>query len=112
MSKGTNNAMEGASEIAEAATERAQSIADTAAAGTSGVVGNVRHAVASAGRAVEDGYHRLAEGARDSFEYSRDHMRRWEHDVEDQIRARPVSSVLVSLGVGMILGFILRDRLK
>jgi len=44
--------------------------------------------------------------------WCRDHMRRWEHDVEDQIRARPVSSVLVSLGVGMILGFILRDRLK
>lgn len=61
----------------------------------------VRDAVGRTGRAVGESYERLSNRAR--------HM---EAGVEDKIQHYPMSSVLIAMGVGVIVGFVLRDTLE
>jgi len=65
-----------------------------------------------AGRAVSHGYERLRDTARDSYEYSRDKLQDWEAGLEDHVRSRPVLTLAVAVGVGFVVGFLVRGKPK
>ena len=90
-------------------------------------VGSVVHAVAdnaraaahqvreTAGRAVEaveEKCEQVGHAARDTFEHGRHRVVRWEHDFEKVLKARPIVSLLIAAGVGVVLGALLDRRLR
>src|SRR4029450_10526657 len=48
------------------------------------------------------------ESASDSYQQGRQQMEAGEHTLEDGIRAKPLQSVLIAAGIGMLLGLVLK----
>jgi len=49
-----------------------------------------------------------AETASDYYQQGRQQMEAMEHTLEDGIRAKPLQSVLIAAGIGMLLGLVLK----
>jgi ElaB/YqjD/DUF883 family membrane-anchored ribosome-binding protein len=54
--------------------------------------------------AVEEKYEQVGHAARASFEHGRDRGVRWENSFEGEVRARPIVSLLMAAGVGVLVG--------
>ena len=52
----------------------------------------------------------LRDRASEYYEYGRERAREWEQDLEGFVRERPIQSVLIAAGLGMVLGFLWRNR--
>ena len=96
-----------------------------AAAGVSEDVGSVMHAVADGARsathqarkvagrvveAVEEKCGQVGHAARDAFDHGRDRARHWENSFEKTVAARPLVSLLIAAGVGVVVGALWRCR--
>jgi ElaB/YqjD/DUF883 family membrane-anchored ribosome-binding protein len=63
---------------------------------------------AESGRAVKQAYSEVADKARESYEYGREKVAGLGAALEDQVRARPLTTLLVVVGIGLVGGFLLR----
>ncbi|MDB5303610.1 MAG: hypothetical protein JWM97_1159 [Phycisphaerales bacterium] len=96
-----------ASKRIEAAAGRVAQAAERAAAQAAESASGVSHAVQDAvGRAVSEGYERVSDQARESFDQGRDAARRWERGFESSVQRRPLVSVLIAAAVGALLGIL------
>lgn len=94
-----------AGDISESVGSVVHSVGDRAGA----VAHQARDTAVRAVEAVEEKCAQVGHAARDSFKHGRDHVRRWENDVEGAVRSRPIVSLLVAAGIGVVMG-ILWDR--
>jgi ElaB/YqjD/DUF883 family membrane-anchored ribosome-binding protein len=99
---------DGIHEAADAAAEATENAAESVAEQGAGVGDTLRAAANQSGKAIKHAYSEVADKARDSYEYSRDKVVGWEAALEDQVRARPLATLLVAIGVGLVGGFLLR----
>lgn len=52
----------------------------------------------------------LRDKATEYYEHGRERAREWEQDLESYVREKPIQSVLIAAGVGLVLGFLWRHR--
>lgn len=95
-----------AADVSENVGEFIRAVAD----GASTAAHQVRGAAGRAVEAVEQKYERVSHAARDSFQHGRDLGRRWEDDFEGAIRSRPLISVLIAAGIGLVVGTLWHRR--
>jgi ElaB/YqjD/DUF883 family membrane-anchored ribosome-binding protein len=77
-----------------------------ASAGAASVVDSVSKTVA----AVRDGYEQVSGEARSSFARGRQGGQEWEQRTERYVRQHPIRSLLIFVGIGFVVGRILRHR--
>ena len=105
-------AMETADEIAhgaETAGEMAEQAGETVGHRIAEAGHRVRDAVSRAGHVVGDKAERVSGVARDSYRRGKDTVMHWEEGVEGFVAERPLSSLMIAAGVGIIIGFMVRS---
>jgi ElaB/YqjD/DUF883 family membrane-anchored ribosome-binding protein len=70
----------------------------------------VGHLLSSAGQMMEDSYGRASKMAQSSYEHGRDMASDLTETASEFVQARPMESVLVAAGVGLLVGFVLGRR--
>ncbi|HEX3358603.1 MAG TPA: hypothetical protein VHS31_16630 [Tepidisphaeraceae bacterium] len=70
----------------------------------------VSHLLNSAGQMMEDTYEKASDMAHSSYEHGRDMASEWCDEAGEFVQARPMESVLVAAGVGLLVGFMLGRR--
>jgi hypothetical protein len=108
MSDAMNRLSDGAKAGVDAASDAAKDVAKRGARFRNAA----REVASEGGRAIGDAYTAVADKAVDSYEYGRDKVYEWESSLEDLIKARPILTLLVSLGVAFAAGFLLRPTPK
>jgi len=58
--------------------------------------------------AASEKFNDLRDQARDYYEQGRDRAREWEQGLEDYVQEKPIQSLLIAAGVGMLFGFLWR----
>jgi ElaB/YqjD/DUF883 family membrane-anchored ribosome-binding protein len=51
-------------------------------------------------------YEQLRESASDYYQQGRERAQEWEQNIEDYVREKPLQSVLIAAGVGVLLGLL------
>jgi ElaB/YqjD/DUF883 family membrane-anchored ribosome-binding protein len=70
----------------------------------------VSHLLNSAGHMMEDTYAKASDMAHSSYEHGKDMASEWCDEASEFVQARPMESVLVAAGVGLLIGFVLGRR--
>ena len=112
MSNATNRLADGIESAADAATQAGTNAAESVAKRGARLRDAARDVATESGRAIGDAYSAVADKARDSYEYGRDKLYDWEGSLEDLIRARPILTVVASIGLAFAVGFLLRPTPK
>jgi ElaB/YqjD/DUF883 family membrane-anchored ribosome-binding protein len=60
--------------------------------------------------AAHEQYDRLRDTAGEYFQDGRDRARQWREGLEEFVQEKPIKSLLIAAGVGMLFGFIWRRR--
>lgn len=71
---------------------------------------NLREMGGQARHVARDQYDHLRERASDYIEQGRQKAREWEQGMEHYIQERPVKSLLVAVGIGVLAGLLWRRR--
>jgi len=90
--------------------ENAGSVGQAVADGVHAVGHDVQVAAGRVMEAVEEKCEQAGQAARDSFEQGRDRVRHWENGLKADVRSRPVASLLIAAGIGVVLGALWRRR--
>jgi len=61
-------------------------------------------------KAARNGYEDLRDAAGDYVDRGRATAKSMEHSIENQIKERPLSTVLLSLGLGFLAGYVFARR--
>jgi ElaB/YqjD/DUF883 family membrane-anchored ribosome-binding protein len=77
---------------------------------TSGVGETVRKAAAQAAQAIDDGCKRLADKSRDVYEHGSEKARNWDAAMGNRMQRHPVSSLLMAVGVGVVVGYLISGK--
>lgn len=99
-----------ASNMARHARRGAKRMRHTAEEARNGVMHTVREMGNDAVGVLRDGYDDLRETASDYIGQGRDKFESMEHSVEKQIKQHPLTSVMASLGIGFLAGFLFSRR--
>ena len=91
-----DEAMSSIGTMAEACQTQAAHMADT-----------VRDIGMKAGKAARDSLDQVRQAAGSYMETGREKAMELEHTVEDQIKSRPLQSLLIAAGVGFAIGFLM-----
>ena len=84
--------------------ETTQSLRDSA----SQVGQSLRDAGSQVRDAATDKYNQLREQAADYYETGRQRAEEWEQSLEAYVQEKPIQSLLIAAGVGMLLGILWR----
>ena len=112
MSDATNRLSDGFQAAADAATEAGEEAVASVAKRGARIRDAAREVATESGRAIGDAYSAVADRAVDSYEYGRDKLYEWESNLEDLIKARPILTLVVSMGIAFAAGFLLRPTPK
>lgn len=69
---------------------------------------NVRDMAGSAKEMARDTINRVRDTASDAYQQGKERAVRWQDDLESTIREKPLTSILIAAGVGMVVGFLWR----
>lgn len=111
--RGHNRALRNTgSELADAATEMKDeamssigSMADACQSQAAHMAETVRDVGAKAGRAARESFDHVRQAAGSYMEQGREKAVELEHSFEDQIRGKPLQSLLIAAGIGFCVGF-------
>jgi ElaB/YqjD/DUF883 family membrane-anchored ribosome-binding protein len=92
---GTHHSTKSAAEVSD----NGGSVVDAIAEGASAVARDVREAAGQVAQRVEE-----------KFEQGRDQVRCCENRFEESVRSRPLASLLIAAGIGVIAGALWRRR--
>ena len=76
----------------------------------SGVGENLRDMGSQARAAAEEKYQELREHASDYYEQGRDMAHDWEQTLEGYVQEKPLQSLLIAAGVGLLLGILWKRK--
>ena len=113
--RGHNRALRNtASELADAATEMKDeamssigTMAEACQTQAAHMADTVRDIGMKAGKAARDSLDQVRQAAGSYMETGREKAMELEHTVEDQIKSRPLQSLLIAAGVGFAIGFLM-----
>jgi ElaB/YqjD/DUF883 family membrane-anchored ribosome-binding protein len=88
----------------EGAHAAAQNLKDSAAQ----VGENLRDMGGQVKDAAKEQYERLRDQASEYYEHGREQAREWQHNLESYVQEKPVKSLLIAAGVGVLLGMLWR----
>lgn len=71
---------------------------------------NIREMGQMAREAAKARFDQAREAASDYYQRAKDKAMEWEEGMEDYVREKPVRSLLIAAGVGLLLGILLRRR--
>jgi ElaB/YqjD/DUF883 family membrane-anchored ribosome-binding protein len=74
------------------------------------VAGKLHDIGSKATDAAREQYDRLRDTAGEYFQDGRERARQWRTDLEGFVQEKPIKSLLIAAGVGMLVGFIWRRR--
>ena len=94
----------------EAAVRDGKSAASEARNAAASVAGKMRDAGSHAADYVRGRFEHLNEGAHHAFDSGRETAKRWEHSAEDYVKTRPMRSLLIAAGVGILIGVLWKRR--
>ena len=109
MSDATKRLSDGFEAATDAAAEAGQDVASSVAKGGRRVRDAVREAASESGRAIGDAYSAVADKASESYRLGRDKAYELEGSLEELIRARPILSLAVAVGLSFAAGFLCRS---
>jgi len=92
----------GASEIAGNLKDRASAVG----ANLRDLGGSIRDSAADVKGAAKEQFEHLRDKASESFEGGRQRVRNWEHGIESYVQEKPIKSLLMAVGAGMLIGMI------
>lgn len=69
---------------------------------------NVRDLASNAKEMARETIHRVKDSAADAYRQGKDRAARWQDDLETTIREKPLTSILIAAGVGLVVGFLWR----
>ena len=69
---------------------------------------NVREMAGSAKEMARDTINRVRDTATDAYREGKERAARWQDDLESTIRDKPLTSILIAAGIGVVLGFLWR----
>ena len=98
-----------AEHCAEAADDASEALGSAVNSASHGVRDAAHRAMETAGHAassVEEKCHEVGDAARASYEDGRTRGRQWEKKIEGVVRARPLTSILIAAGVGLVGGLL------
>lgn len=106
MDDAKSKAQKEASNVKESVKSAAGAISDRAA----DVVGRAADAVSQAKTYARDQYDQLGGKARHVYENARETGRTWVNETEGYIHQRPLTALGIAVGVGFLVGMILKRR--
>ena len=59
---------------------------------------------------AQERFNRLRQQAAEYYEQGRERAREWEQNLEKMVQERPIKSLLIAAGVGVLLGYLFRRR--
>jgi ElaB/YqjD/DUF883 family membrane-anchored ribosome-binding protein len=68
------------------------------------VTQNIRNIGAQARGAANEKFSDLKQQANDYYEHGRDQAQQWEQGLEQYVQEKPIQSLLIAAGVGLMLG--------
>lgn len=71
---------------------------------------NVRDMTGQLGDVAREQYENVREHAADYYEKGREKASEWEESVESYIKEKPIKSLLIAAGVGLLFGLMWRRR--
>jgi ElaB/YqjD/DUF883 family membrane-anchored ribosome-binding protein len=99
------------------AEEKLGDVANTAAERTAGLRDKARDVVDRTRSALNEGYEQASDKGREYLNRGKEYAQRgyeaageWEETLEGQIRQRPLVSILIAAGVGLLAGVLLSNR--
>lgn len=96
-----------AEELKDEAGESIGTMADACSSQAAHMAETVRDLGTKAGRAAREGVEQLRKTAGAYVEQGRDKAMDLEHTFEDQIKGKPLQSLLIAAGVGFAIGFLM-----
>ncbi len=70
------------------------------------VTENIRNLGGQVKEAATEQYENLRSQATDYYEQSRERAQEWEQSLESYVQEKPIQSILIAAGVGMLLGIL------
>jgi len=78
--------------------------------GSKAIESSIGERVSEAGEVVGEAIGRAGRAVGDSYEAGREKLHDWQASFENEFHERPVRTVMVIAGIGLVLGFLLRGR--
>lgn len=102
----TAEAVRNGKSTAAAAGEAASSVVDEAGRKAAEVAGRVKEVGQQAAGYVRNQYNHLSQEASHAYESALDTAAEWENSAESFVNRRPLQSLLIAAGVGVVIGLL------